>query len=193
MSAQANAVIAVGAAVLLLAKKASARTLQRIADDAAHERGANAAIMSAIIDTEQGGPAAWKASSVNDGPDDSRRGGAWGAPQITYLTALDVAKRAPDLQARWRELSAELSALGPVRELEPAALLDPELQMGLCACFVAELQRYSGPTNAPSWPDEIASRYNSGQGLSTAPARTLGIYLPRFRRFYAARTSAPGA
>lgn len=175
---------AVVGGALLLSRAARVQSLEAMAIDAAIRRGCSPAILLAICDTEHGSTA-WNPTAVNQGPGDAARGGAFGCAQMTLQTALGIA--VPELQARWREITIAKRLAPPERS--PAALLDPWLNLNLAAALCSTLQgrAITDGASPATLPDEVASRYNSGDPVSGAPQSTRTVYLPRFRKMYAAR------
>lgn len=97
----------------------------------------------------------FRASAVNQGPGDLRRGGAWGLCQMTLLTA--------------QGLGFLGSAYG---------LLDPEKNANLAAQFICQLRDRYGLVLK-----ECAAAYNSGKPFDRAPASTREVYVPRVLEF----------
>lgn len=142
-------------------------------------QGARWDVFFAICDTETG-RGAWDTQAVNLGPGDEALGGAYGAAQLTYKTALRMDDVKPTAWSTYDVIRGQSTLL-----------LYPELVFILAARVVADAQRQvqsAGGTDA-----DIASIYNSGKLLNRAPASTLDVYVPRFTENLRLRRAGAGA
>lgn len=148
-----------------------------LAAEIAVSRGCDPRLLLATIDTESN----WVASAVNDGPGDAARGGAWGLTQITLKTAIDVDD----------QNGGEWGRVCPGRD--PRTLLDPWWCLTLSSHLLRENAAHAAAAGFEVGTElhaaNVASLYNSGRLLASAPASTRDVHVPRFLRNWRKRGS----